>query len=115
MGKNLYAIVNLKDGAKNDIGDTSVSDSSDPFGVGIDDGASYNFNNSELPYPLVVTGEHKNDYIQFTYGSLSWQSKTPNGGGSCNVGGWDPRDGPVCGLRTGNTNAVNNMDCFFPC
>ena len=114
VGKNLYAIINLKDGAGNDIGDTSVSESTDPIGDGINDGASYTFN-SKLPHPLVVTGEHKNDYIQFTYGSLSWQSKTPNGGGRCNVGGWDPRDGPVCGSRFGITNAVNNMDCFFPC
>ena len=91
-----------------------VSEATDPIGDGINDGASYVFN-SKLPHPLLVTGEHENDYTQFTYGSLSWQRKTPNGGGSCNVGGWDPRDGPVCGLRSGNQNAVNNMDCFFPC
>ena len=114
VGKNLYAIINLKDGAQNDIGDTSVSISTSPIGDGINDGSSYVFN-SKLPNPLVVTGEHENDYVQFTYGGLSWQSRTPNGGGRCNVGGWDPRDGPICGLRFGNTNAVNNMDWFFPC
>ena len=114
VSKNLYAIINLKDGKGNDIGDTNVDPSTDPIGDGINVGASYSFT-SKLPNPLVVTGEHENDYVQFTYGGLNWQSKTPSGGAYCNVGGWDPKDGPVCGLRTGNQNAVNNMDCFFPC
>ena len=112
--ENLFAIVNLKDGAGNDIGDTNVDPTTDPIGIGINSGAPYSFD-SKLPNPIVITGEHENDYVQFTYGSLSWQSKTPNGGGSCNNGGWDPRDGPICGQRYGNQNAVNNMDCFFPC
>ena len=112
--KNLFSVIKLKDGAGNDIGDTSVNPSTDPVGQGINDGSSYSFT-SKLPNPLVVTGEHENDYIQFTYGGLSWQSKTPNGGAYCNNGGWDPRDGPICGQRFGNQNAVNNMDCFFPC
>ena len=112
--KNLFAIINLKDGAGNDIGDTSVDPDKNPFGEGINAGSSYSFT-SKLPNPLVVTGEHKHDYIQFTYGGLSWQSKTPNGGAHCNNGGWDPRGGPVCDSRFGNQKAVNNMDCFFPC
>lgn len=112
--KNLFAIINLKDGAGNDIGDTGVDPTTAPIGSGINDGSSYTFT-SKLPSALLVTGEHENDYIQFTYGGLSWQSRTPNGGASCNVGGWDPRDGPICGQRYGNKNAVNNMDCFFPC
>lgn len=111
---NLFAVINLKDGAGNDIGDTSVNPATDPIGNGINDGTPYSFT-SKLPNPLVVTGEHEHDYIQFTYGGLSWQSKTPNGGASCNNGGWDPRDGPICSLRFGNQNAKNNMDCFFPC
>ena len=111
---NLFAIVNLKDGAGNDIGDTNVDATTDPIGIGINSGASYSFD-SKLPKPLIITGEHENDYVQFTYGSLSWQSKTPNGGGRCNNGGWNPRDGPICGQRYGDQNAVNNMDCFFPC
>lgn len=111
--KNLYAIIHLKYGIGIDIGDTNVN-FTDPLRVGINDGAGYPFA-SFLPYPLVVTGEHEDDYVQFTYGGLSWQSRTPNGGAHCDVGGWDPRDGPICGLRYGNVNAVNNMDCFFPC
>jgi hypothetical protein len=108
---NLFAIINLKDGRGADIGDTPTTN---PIGAGINDGGSYTFN-SKLPNPLVVTGEHKNDYVQFTYGGLSWQSKTPNGGAHCDVGGWDPRQGPQCGGLFGDQNAVNNMDCFFPC
>ena len=109
--KNLFAIINLKDGAGKDIGDTPVASGS--VGVGINDGAGYVFS-SDLPYPLVITGEHEYDYIQFTYGNLSWQSRKPNGGGRCNVGGWDPRDGPVCAAKR-PVFAINNMDCFFPC
>ena len=112
--KNLYAIISLKDAAGNDIGDTNVDPANDPMGIGINDGASYFFT-SKLPNSLVITGEHENDYVQFTYGGLSWKSKTPNGGAHCNNGGWDPWGGPICGQRYGNQNAVNNMDCIFPC
>ena len=94
----------MKDNNKAIIGQT-VNDDDHPIGYSMDDGNSYSFE-SKLPQPLVITGEHESDYVQFTYGSLSWQSKAANGGGSCTVGGWDPRDGPVCGLRSGNTNAV---------
>jgi hypothetical protein len=110
--KNLFAIINLKDGAGNDIGDANVDSKTNPIGNGINDGSAYSFN-SKLPHPLVITGEHRHDYIQFSYGDIGWQSKAPNAGGHCNNGGWDPRQGPICGMRFGNTNAVNNMDCFF--
>ena len=110
--KNLYANIHMVDNAKNLIGDTDTSPN--PAGASINAGDSYSFQPAnKLPYPLVVTGEHKGDYIQFTYGGLSWQSKSPNGGASCNNGGWDPRQGPSCGRFT--QNAVNNMDCSFPC
>lgn len=112
--RNLFAIIKLKDGAGNDIGDTSVDPAKNPLGEGINDGSSYSFT-SKLPNAIVVTGEHRHDYIQFTYGGLSWKSETPNGGAHCDVGGWDPRSGPICGGRAGTKNAVKNMDCFFPC
>lgn len=111
---DLFAIIHLKDGAGNDIGDTDVNPRTDPIGVGINAGNSYSFS-SKLPNKIVVTGEHRNDYIQFTYGDLSWQSKTPNGGAHCNNGGWNPRGGPLCGGRFSVKTAANNMDCFFPC
>lgn len=105
----------LKDNNKAIIGQT-VNDDDHPIGYAMDDGDSYSFT-SKLPNPLFITGEHENDYVHFTYGTLSWQSKTPNGDASCTVGGWDPRGGPICGLGFGseNLNAVNNMDCSFPC
>ena len=49
-----------------------------------------------LHIPLVITGEHENDYVHFTIAALSWQSKTPNGGASCKFGGWDRKDGSMC-------------------
>lgn len=111
--QNLFAIINLKDGAGNDIGNTSIDRKKNPIGDGINADSSLSFN-SKLPHALVITGEHLNDYVQFTYDGLSWQSKTPNEGAYCNNGRWDPRVGPLCSFSVGNHNAVNNMDCFFP-
>ena len=63
--------------------------------------------NSKLPYPLVVTGEHQHDYVQFYYNGLSFTSRDTSGQAKCSLGGWDPRDGPVCTSRAGNQNAVS--------
>ncbi|KAG8529632.1 uncharacterized protein KY384_005112 [Bacidia gigantensis] len=105
-GKTLYGHVKMYDNDKNVIGET-VQDNDHPIGYSMNDGSSYSFT-SKLKDPLVITGEHENDYVQFTIGTLSWQSKTPNGGASCTVGGWDPRDGPVCHLIRGpQQNAVS--------
>lgn len=106
MTSNLYGSVLMVDNNKATIGQT-VIDADHPIGYPINVGSSYSFD-SKLPNPLVITGEHDHDYVQFTYGSLSWQSTTPNGGGTCagNVGDWNPKDGPVCGLRIGDQNAV---------
>ncbi|CAD6593247.1 MAG: hypothetical protein ASARMPRED_007178 [Alectoria sarmentosa] len=104
---NLYANVVMKDNNKAIIGST-VNDADHPIGYSMNDGNPYAFI-SVLPNALIITGEHENDYVQFSYGSLSWQSKTPNGSGSCTVGGWDPRDGPVCRSRAGQQFAV----CFI--
>ena len=110
-GKNLYGNIVLKDNDKKIIGQT-VLDDDHPIGYDMDNSSPYTFT-SVLPHPLVITGEHENDYVQFTYGDLSWQSKQPNGGATCNVGGWDPRDGPLCNLRFGNTNAVSSTADFL--
>ena len=67
----------------------SVNTDIDPISDGINNGLLHNFT-SELPNALLVTEEHELDYIQFTYGELSRQSKTSNGGAYCNNGGWDP-------------------------
>ena len=102
---DLYGVVKMYDNAKNVIGQT-VQDEDHPIGYPMDDGNSYSFS-SNLSDPLIITGEHEHDYVQFSIGALSWQSKTPNGGASCKVGGWDPRHGPVCDLRAGNEIAVS--------
>lgn len=112
--ENLFAIINLKDGAGNDIGNTKVDQKKNSFGDGINADSSLSFN-SKLPHALVITGEHQNDYIQFIYDGLSWQSKTPDGGAHRNKGGWDPKGGAACNFRFATQNAVYNMDCFFPC
>ena len=92
----------------------TVNDDADPIRYAMDDGNSYSFT-SNLPHPLVITREHENDYVQSTYGSLSWQSKKPNSGGTCTVGAGDPRDEPVCDLVFGNTIAVCRASLLFQC
>ncbi|GAM39469.1 esterase family protein [Talaromyces pinophilus] len=111
---DLYANITLLDNLKNVIYQTPGSDFQngdlgDPINVG--NGTTVQ---GPLPYSLAITGEHEHDYIQFTYGSLSWQSKEPNGGAQCTVGGWNPRDGPECEI-TDYAAAENQMDCCFPC
>ncbi|KAL9126348.1 MAG: hypothetical protein Q9175_007933, partial [Cornicularia normoerica] len=69
--KNLFAIVHLVDAAKNVIGDTPV-DADKPLGAPINAADPYSFT-SKLPNPIVIVGEHENDYIQFTYGALMWK------------------------------------------
>ncbi|KAL9100974.1 MAG: hypothetical protein Q9163_003716 [Psora crenata] len=110
---NLRGHVKMYDNDKKVIGET-VEDDEHPDGYRMDDGNPYSFK-SKLKDPLVITGEHQSDYVQFTIGSLSWQSKSPNGGASCSVGGWDPRDGPICGALGLDQYAERNMDCSFPC
>lgn len=101
--QNLFAVITMYDNSKTVIGQTDTSQ--DSIGAGINAGDPYSFT-SKLPQPLIVTGEHEGDYIQFQYGSLQWTSRTTTGPATCSNGGWDPRDGPVCGLRFGDTNAV---------
>ena len=111
--KNLFAIIKLVDNNKADIGHTTVSDTF-PVGESISVSNPYRFH-SKLPNTLTITGEHQKYYLQFTYGSLQWTSRDTKGPATCSNGGWDPRNGPICGRRAGNHNAVNNMDCSFPC
>jgi len=135
--KNLFAIVNMKDNNKNDIGNTNTS----PFGDPINVSNPYSFN-SKLPKPLVIVGEHQDDYVQFTYGDLRWTSRSTSGPATCSVGGWNPKSGPVCAFKHNPEPAVrfglaplpafaivcassvyewlihswkNQMDCSFPC
>lgn len=106
--KNWFAMVNMVENDKNDIGDTQTDPAKNPLGDPINASDPYSFT-SKLPLPLVIVGEHENDYVQFTYGSLKWTSRTTSGPATCSNGGWDPRDGPKCRRGRGsNTDAV----CF---
>ncbi|GME29000.1 putative esterase family protein [Neofusicoccum parvum] len=108
---NLSADIVLKDNAGTEIGNTGGN-------KGINAGSSLSLS-SKLPSQLVVTGEHQGDYVQFTYGDLSWTNGEPkkdDGGATlayCNSGGWDPKEGPTCGRIT--QNSKRQMDCFFRC
>ena len=59
----------MKDANHVIIGQT-VNDNDHSFGYAMDDGNSYSFT-IKLPKPLVITGEHGKDSVQFTYGSVS--------------------------------------------
>ena len=101
---NLYAVVTIYDNDKNVIGQTPTN--ATYAGAPINAADPYSMS-SNLTDPLVVVGEHENDYIQFTLGSQSWTSKSAQAPYFAKIGGWNPRDGPVCGLRTGDQNAVS--------
>lgn len=99
---NLYATITMYDNAKNVIGTTTVPDGA----IGVSISTPYSLI-SKLANPMVVIGEHENDYMQFTIGSLSFTSRTTTGPATCSNGGWDPKDGPVCRSRAGDQNAVS--------
>ena len=116
---DLFANITLVDNNKNVIYQTPATDFA--YGelgepINTDDGATIQ---GPLPNPLAITGEHEHDYIQFTYGGLSWQSDQASGGAQCSVGGWNPRDGPVCDrvgeLPPPDMPGETQMDYCFPC
>lgn len=109
---DLFADVSMTNGDRVTIAETVIN-STYPWGMPINVGDSYSFDLPLSP-PIVITGEHEGDYIQFTQGDLSWTSRTTTGAAICKNGGWDPKDGPVCGLRYGDTNAVSVIYLFFP-
>lgn len=54
--------------------------------------------NSKLEAPLVVTPEHRGNYVQFTLGTENFDSrqKDQTALSWCSTGGWDPRGGAMC-------------------
>ncbi|MCJ1372821.1 hypothetical protein MMC20_004046 [Loxospora ochrophaea] len=111
---NLSANITMYDNAHNLIGQTDTSQSGDALGDPINISDPYSFV-TKLANPMVVVGEHENDYIQFTIGTLSWKSTDSTGSASCSVGGWNPRDGPVCTGRGPLQNAVCSPSASFLC
>ncbi|KAI9784926.1 MAG: hypothetical protein M1816_000562 [Peltula sp. TS41687] len=68
---------------------------------------------SKLESPLVITPEHRGDYIQFTLGTENWTSRDNNQDALvyCNTGGWDPREGPSC---SGEFPSVVSVSAAIP-
>lgn len=108
---NLFANISIYDNNKKVIGQTTPSPGTLGEPINISD--PYYFNSTYLVDSLVIVGEHANDYMQFTLGKLSWTSKTTAAPYYCKVGGWNPKDGPSCGIEI--QNAENQVDCSFPC
>ena len=55
--------------------------------------------NSKLEASLVITPEHRGDYVQFSLGTENFDSKQQDQSALswCSTGGWDPRGGAICG------------------
>ncbi len=104
---NLFANITMYDNNKNQIGQTDTSQSGDTLGDPINSSDPLSFV-SKLADPMVVVGEHEDDYIQFSIGSLSWKSTDTTGSAKCSVGGWNPKDGPSCTGRD-----IQNAVCSF--
>lgn len=63
---NLFANITMYDNNIASIGQTTINEATSPLGDPINVSDPFQFN-STLPYPLVVTGEHEYDYVQFDY------------------------------------------------
>ena len=87
---NLATEVTIWDVGGNQIGYQSITEAGaiDPLSV-----------NSKLEDPLIVTPEHKGDYVQFSLGTEQFDSRQQDQTALswCSTGGWDPREGPACG------------------
>ncbi|KAI4197889.1 MAG: hypothetical protein LQ350_005648 [Teloschistes chrysophthalmus] len=64
---------------------------------------------SKLEDLLIVTPEHRGNYIQFTLGTENFNSRQSDQMALawCNTGGWDPREGPSCGGRIPQRSSVS--------
>lgn len=65
------------------------------LGVPINDQSALHIKEAGMAQELVVTGEHVNDYIQFSYGETAWTTLDTEGVALCNLVGenW-PAEGP---------------------
>ncbi len=88
--RNLAAEVFIWDVGGNQIGHQSATEAgaTKPLSV-----------KSKLEAPLLVTPEHRGDYVQFGLGTEQFNSKQADQTALswCITGGWDPREGPACG------------------
>lgn len=103
---NLRAYVALNDSTGKTIG---TSGDSNTLGPEINANDPYNLQSS-LPNPITITGEHTNDYVQFSYGGLQWQSgDTQQNGGNpyCDTQPWSQNSGCIGGLAGATTSVVS--------
>jgi hypothetical protein len=106
---NLCAYVKLEDSTGNSIGE---SGDSDVLGPEIGANSPYNLQ-STLPHPITITGEHTNDYVQFNYNGLQWQSGDQQNGDKpyCDTQPWSQNSGCTGGLAGDITYVVSV--CFL--
>ena len=72
----------------------------------------YDFS-SKLHNKLIITGEHRKDYVQFRVGGLHWTSGDTEGDSHCKVEDWS--DSSTSCTRFGTRAIHREMDCYFPC
>lgn len=111
--ENLGAVIQIWDAVGN-----QILAPTDQYTINDKDGG-HSFD-SPLQYPLVVTGEHQGDYVQFTLGKESWQSTMKNDGVQlyyCNQGKWDMLSDSFWGCSCDDPDCpgVRQMDCWFAC
>jgi hypothetical protein len=96
QASNLYAAVTVT-GPDEKVWYTTTEGNS--IGLHIDDSHPLKVQAGGMTNELVIVGEHVNDYVQFTYGSLSWTSGTTTGDYAyCTLKGddWDKNGPPNC-------------------
>lgn len=93
---NLYAAVTITGPGGQKIY-TSPSSTSSP-GQPINAAHSLSLQAYGLSDTLVITGEHTHDYIQFSYGAISWTSSTTDGKANCTLKGanWNQKGPSGC-------------------
>jgi hypothetical protein len=108
--KNLYAQLRITGTDGKSIYTTPQATSSP--GQPISAGQSLSIQETGMNNPLVVTGEHTNDYIQFSYGTASWTSGTTDGDNNCTLKGSDwNKEGPKCpGMAQ-----TRQFNCVYQC
>lgn len=99
---NLLTEVTIWDVGGNQIGyqDVKEAGASDPLSV-----------NSKLEAPLVVTPEHKGNYVQFSLGTEQFDTRQADQTALswCSTGGWDPKEGPACGRYQQNSVSDSSL------
>lgn len=113
VGSNLYAEVKITDADGKEIYTTPQSTHGP--GQPINNAHPLSLQENGMKHALVITGEHTNDYIQFSYGLTSWTSGTTDGDAQCTLKGedWSENGPPGCPAAP----AIVDVSSFFqtPC